>query len=92
MRPFSSLAARLSPAAFLPVLMVLLTSCSKYGAGGNTRFIWLVILAFDIFAMIDVFRQGWELPKKLLWLALIYFMPFLGLILYYTISGRNKPA
>lgn len=73
----------------LPLMMVL-TSCSKYDQYGNTRFIWIIILVLDVLAMIDVFRQPWTIGKKILWLAIIYFMPFLGLILYYMFAGRGK--
>lgn len=46
----------------------------------------------DILALIDVFRQSWDIGKKILWVAIIWFLPILGLILYYLMSGRNKPA
>lgn len=87
----SPVTARLSPAALLPFLL-LVSGCSRYNSYGNTRFIWIVILALDIFAMIDIFRQNWDIGKKILWLVILYFLPFIGLILYYTISGRNKPV
>lgn len=92
MRPFSTVAARLSPAALLPILLVLLSSCSKYDQYGNTRFIWIIILVLDIIVMFNIFQQDWTITKKLIWLAIIYFLPFIGLILYYTVSGRNKPV
>ncbi|MET4107771.1 PLD nuclease N-terminal domain-containing protein [Hymenobacter sp. UYP22] len=79
------------PASLLALpLMLALSSCSKYDQYGNTRFIWIIILVLDVLAMFDVFRQPWTIGKKILWLAIIYFMPFLGLIIYYMFSGRGK--
>jgi hypothetical protein len=83
---------RLSLSAPLLALTLLVSSCSKYDQYGNTRFIWIIILVLDILAMFDVFRQSWSIGKKILWLAIIYFMPFLGLILYYLFAGRGKAS
>ncbi|OON71186.1 hypothetical protein B0919_02840 [Hymenobacter sp. CRA2] len=49
-----------------------------------------LVLILDVVAMIDALRQPWSLGKKLLWIAIIYLLPVLGLILYYLISGRGK--
>lgn len=67
-----------------------LTSCDRRdGFGGYTM--WgALILILDVVAMIDVLRQNWSLGKKILWIAIIYFLPVLGLILYYLLAGRNK--
>lgn len=83
--PFRPLAALM---AFFASLT--LTSCSRHdGYGGYTM--WgALILILDIVAMIDVLRQNWDLGKKILWIAIIYFLPVLGLILYYLLAGRNK--
>lgn len=93
MRQLRSLSDRLPVllTLWLPLLL-LMTSCSKYDQYGNTRFIWIIIVVLDILAMIDVFRQGWDIGKKILWLAIIYLLPFLGLIAYYLFSGRNKAS
>lgn len=93
MKALRSFSYRLPLLATLLLPLLLLTaSCSKYDQYGNTRFIWIVIVILDILAMIDVFRQSWEIGKKILWLVIIYFLPFLGLIAYYLFSGRNKTA
>lgn len=83
--PFRPLAALM---AFFASLT--LTSCDRRdGYGGYTM--WgALILILDIIAMIDVLRQNWPLGKKIIWIAIIYFLPILGLILYYLIAGRNK--
>lgn len=92
MRTLSNLAARFTPAALLPLVLLFATGCSRYNANGSTSLFGLVILVLDVLALIDVFRQSWDTGKKILWVAIIWFLPILGLILYYLVSGRNKPA
>lgn len=91
MQALSNLKTKFSPVALLPLLLAL-SGCDKYNASGNLRFFWIIIIILDIIAMINVFQQDWSIGKKILWIAIIYFLPFIGLLLYYTISGRNKPV
>jgi hypothetical protein len=42
-----------------------------------------------VLAIINVFNKPWEIGKKLIWSAIIFFFPFGGLILYY-LFGRNS--
>ncbi|ALD22136.1 PLD nuclease N-terminal domain-containing protein [Hymenobacter sp. DG25A] len=79
-------------AVALPMLALLLvmSSCSRYNANGGLATWGYVLLALDILAMIDVFRQPWSIGKKLLWAAIIFFFPLGGLIIYYLFAGRGK--
>lgn len=87
----SKLSVRLSslPALLLPLLL-LATSCARVDRGGNTTIFGVIILILDVLALLDVFRQPWEIGKKILWAAIIFFFPLGGLILYYLFAGRGK--
>ncbi|KAA9332945.1 PLDc_N domain-containing protein [Hymenobacter busanensis] len=67
-----------------------LSSCSRRDDYGSYTIWGALILILDVVAMIDALRQPWSLGKKILWIAIIYFLPVLGLILYYLLSGRGK--
>jgi len=49
----------------------------------------LVILVLDIIAIIDVLKSSMDTVKKIIWTAVIIFLPLLGLILYFLL-GRKK--
>ncbi|OUJ76373.1 hypothetical protein BXP70_03045 [Hymenobacter crusticola] len=51
-----------------------------------------VLLALDVLALFDVFRQPWSIGKKLLWAAIIFVFPLGGLILYYLFAGRGNAS
>ena len=48
--------------------------------------IGLIILALDIWAIINVIKSGAETGIKILWVLLIVFLPVLGLIIW-ALSG-----
>ncbi len=50
---------------------------------------YLAVLILDIFAIIDVLKSNQEQGKKVLWVLLIFFLPLVGLILYYLV-GKSK--
>lgn len=43
----------------------------------------LILVILDILAIIEIVKSGREVLNKALWIALIVFFPFGGLILYY---------
>lgn len=86
----SNLSARLSSPALLLPLLLLATSCARQDMSGNTTIFGVIILILDVLALLDVFRQPWEIGKKILWAAIIFFFPLGGLILYYLFAGRGK--
>ena len=50
----------------------------------------LVILALDIWAIINVFKSGAETGIKILWVLLIVFLPVLGLIIWALAGPRGN--
>lgn len=83
-------ASRLPFSALMLPLLLLATSCSRFNNDGSLATWGYVLIALDILALIDVFRQPWTIGKKILWAAVIFFFPFAGLIIYYLFAGRGK--
>ena len=50
--------------------------------------IGLIILALDIWAIINVLKSGAETGMKILWVLLIIFLPVLGLVIW-AIAGQR---
>ena len=71
-------------------LLLLATSCSRFNNDGSLATWGYVLVALDILALLDVFRQPWTIGKKLLWAAVIFFFPFAGLLIYFLFAGRGK--
>ncbi len=90
MQTLRHFASRLPFAALLLPLMLLASSCARYNNDGSLATWGYVLIALDILAMFDVFRQPWTIGKKLLWAAVIFFFPFGGLLIYYFFAGRGK--
>ena len=94
MRSFSTLTARLSPAALLPTLLLFATSCSRYNYnndGSRTlSFAGIIYLILAIYALVSLLKQDWSLGKKLIWGAIIWFFPIGGSIIYLLFSGRSS--
>ncbi|MBF9235922.1 PLDc N-terminal domain-containing protein [Hymenobacter sp. BT683] len=87
LRQFTS---RLPLVALLLPIMLLASSCSRFDADGSLATWGYVLLALDLFALFDVFRQPWTIGKKLLWAVVIFIFPFAGLIAYFLFAGRGK--
>jgi len=51
--------------------------------------LWLLILIADIFAIIQIVQSRKSSEKKALWIVLIVFLPFLGLILWYFLGRKG---
>lgn len=86
----SNLLNRLPISALLLPLLLFATSCSRQDMNGNTTIFGVIILILDVLALLDIFRQPWEIGKKILWAAIVFFFPLGGLILYYLFAGRGK--
>ena len=82
--------SRLPLLALLLPLMLFVTSCSRYNADGSLALWGYALLALDVLAMLDVFRQPWTIGKKLMWAVIIFIFPLGGLILYYLFAGRGN--
>jgi hypothetical protein len=59
-----------------------------FGLGYNG--LWgLLILAGDIWALINIFQSSASNEKKLLWVLVVILLPLLGLILWFFLGPRN---
>ncbi len=81
--------SRLPLAALLLPLMLLATSCSRYNDNGSLSIAGVLYLILAIAAVISLLKQDWELGKKLIWGAIIWFFPIGGSIIYFLFSGRK---
>ena len=52
----------------------------------------LLILAGDIWAIINIFQSSATNGKKLIWVLLVLILPVLGLILWYLMGPRDGKA
>lgn len=52
----------------------------------------LLILAGDIWAMINIFQSSASNEKKLLWILVVLLLPVLGLILWFFLGPRGGKA
>jgi hypothetical protein len=51
----------------------------------------LVVLAFDIVAIVDCAKSNVDAGRKVLWIVLILLLPLVGMLLYFLL-GRAKSA
>ena len=49
----------------------------------------LLILAADIWAIINIFQSGASNEKKLIWILVVLLLPVLGLILWFFLGPRG---
>ncbi|GAO50942.1 hypothetical protein G7K_5061-t1 [Saitoella complicata NRRL Y-17804] len=59
----------------------------KYGTGGGL--IGLIVFVLDVMVFIEVVKSTRPTSHKLLWIAVVFFFPVLGLILYALFSNRE---
>jgi len=52
----------------------------------------LLILALDIWAIINIFQSSATNEKKALWIIVVVLLPLLGLILWYFLGPRSGKA
>ncbi|MGI4741419.1 MAG: PLD nuclease N-terminal domain-containing protein [Janthinobacterium lividum] len=90
MHQFRSFSSRLPVLLTLLLPLMLLTaSCSRFNTDGSVAPWGLLLLALDIWAFISIFGQPWDIGKKLLWAAIVFFFPLGGLLIYYFF-GRSR--
>ena len=58
-----------------------------FGYGG---IVGLLILAGDIWAIINIFQSSASNGKKLIWILLVLLLPLLGLILWFFLGPRDR--
>jgi succinate dehydrogenase/fumarate reductase cytochrome b subunit len=52
----------------------------------------LLVLAGDIWAIINIFQSSVSNEKKLIWIIAVVLLPLLGLILWYFLGPRDGKA
>lgn len=60
-----------------------------FGYGG---IVGLLILAGDIWAIINIFQSSASNEKKLIWILAVLLLPLLGLILWFLLGPRDRKA
>jgi len=61
----------------------------NFGYGG---ILGLLILAGDIWAIINILQSSVSNEKKLLWILVVVLLPLLGLILWFFLGPRDRTA
>ncbi len=51
-----------------------------------------IVLVLDIIAIISLLMGRGSVSHKLLWILLILFLPFLGMLLYYVVGRSSADA
>ena len=51
--------------------------------------IGLVILVFDIIAILDIVKSKMDSGKKILCALLVIFLPLVGMVLYYVVGKKQ---
>ena len=52
----------------------------------------LIVLILDIVAIVSLLKSGADSGTKILWVLLIVFLPFLGMLLYFLMGPGRKAA
>ena len=60
-----------------------------FGYGG---IVGLLVLAGDIWAIINVLQSSASNGKKLVWILVVLLLPLLGLILWFLLGPRDRKA
>jgi Phospholipase_D-nuclease N-terminal len=56
---------------------------------GYNGLLGLLILAGDIWAIINIFQSSASNERKLIWILVVLFLPLLGLILWFLLGPRD---
>jgi succinate dehydrogenase/fumarate reductase cytochrome b subunit len=59
---------------------------------GYSGILGLLILAGDIWAIINILQSSASNEKKLLWILVVVLLPLLGLILWFFLGPRDRSA
>jgi hypothetical protein len=59
---------------------------------GYSGILGLLILAGDIWAIINIFQSSASNEKKLIWILVVALLPLLGLILWFFLGPRDRKA
>ena len=56
---------------------------------GYNGLLGLLVLAGDIWAILNIFQSSASNEKKLIWILVVVLLPLLGLILWFFLGPRN---
>ncbi len=56
---------------------------------GYNGFIGLLVLAGDVWAIINIFQSSVSNEKKLIWIVAVVLLPVLGLVLWFFLGPRG---
>ncbi|KAM7204834.1 hypothetical protein V8F33_001423 [Rhypophila sp. PSN 637] len=59
----------------------------QYGTGGGI--LGLIVLIVDIIFFVEILKSNRTPMAKLLWLLVIFFVPVVGMIIYFLFSNRD---
>jgi succinate dehydrogenase/fumarate reductase cytochrome b subunit len=59
---------------------------------GYNSLLGVLILAGDIWAILNIFQSSVSNEKKLIWIIAVVLLPLLGLILWYFLGPRDRKA
>ncbi len=59
---------------------------------GYNGFIGVLILAGDIWAILNIFQSSVSNEKKLIWILAVVLLPVLGLLLWFFLGPRSGRA
>ena len=59
---------------------------------GYSGILGLLILAGDIWAIINIFQSSTSNEKKLLWILVVVLLPLLGLLLWFFLGPRDRKS
>jgi len=54
------------------------------------RLLGVLVFVLDIIAIVSILKSTAETGTKLLWMALVIFLPFLGMILYFLMGPGRR--
>ena len=50
--------------------------------------IYLAILVIDIVVILDIFKQSWDIAKKVIWTLIVLILPVVGPVVYWLIARK----
>ena len=58
----------------------------------NIGIFGIIILALDVYAILQIAQSSAETLNKALWIVLVLVLPLLGLIIWYLFGPGDKPG
>ena len=52
--------------------------------------LWMLILVFDVAAVVDALRGNSPVERKILWSLLIFVLPLVGMIFYFLLGREQR--